>query len=226
MKRRLIAKYVLEGVIMQLSNCVKYGIRCRNPPALTTGILHTLGLSNYEIRSFWRSIKKRIERGEASLTLLKYHDVEFKIELEFKSGGACYIDHETYIDVHDCSLYGDNAKMLTNINKIYLFIKGYVSGEMFIKFNVIYLLKKLTDIGEVDTANALLGIARDFIEGVVSEKKLQAVSYVLRSLLKFSKELGELMVYIPKNLNEVFAYIPVLRCFYRQIVLQVKTASP
>lgn len=212
---RLIAKYILEGMLTQLRNCLELNILCRNPPALTTKLLYELGLNDYDVRSFWRTLRRFINEGRNSIVLLKYGDVVFKIEVDIKKGGICYVYPNAYMEIHDCIEYRGKARLIPNSNNLYLYVTGSVSGELFIRANAVFLLKKLIDVCGGRVVENLVSVARKLIEDDFNASDLQLMNNVFISLMRFNRELKELMIHLPRNEGELVNLIPALRKFLK-----------
>lgn len=214
-KSRFIAGYILEGMLMQLRNCLELNALCRNPPALTTKLLYELGLSDYGVRSFWRVLRRFINEGHNSIVLLRHGNVEFRIEVDVKKGGVCYIYPNAYMDIYDCVEYRGRARLISNSNNLYLYVTGLVDGEVFIKMNAIFLLKKLIDMCGGKVAEDLVGAARKLIEGDFNVLDLQLINNVFITLMRFDREFKELRIRLPRNEGELVNLVPALRKFLK-----------
>ncbi|MEM4685355.1 MAG: hypothetical protein QW133_04485, partial [Sulfolobales archaeon] len=82
--------------------------------------------------------------------------------------------------------------------------------ELFIKVNVVYLLKKLVDLGEARTVNSIRKVAEKLITKSFTFDTLPYINDLINTLLRFNRELRELIVYIPKNDADFIRLIPLL----------------
>lgn len=202
---------MLDSIYAQLDGCLRFGLICRNVPAATSATLRSLGLNEYEVRYFWEVMRGCIDEGYDSITVLKYRDVVFKVGLTFKQGSICFIPPSLSVDEYECrelNIYG--LRLVSNSNILYVYVKGYLGGDLFIKVNGVYLLKKLADLGEFKTMNVIKKLARRVLEGGFSISDLHEASEIVRTLRKFSNELRELMIYVPLDLNDMLRHAPAL----------------
>lgn len=202
-------KYVLDSMFIQLDNCIALDAVCRDPPATTSTILRTLGLSEYEIRSFWNIAKRRIRDNSHAITVFKYRNISFKVVVEVRSGASCFITPTSFIDEFDCREF-PQARQLTNLNMLYVYVNGYRNDELFIKVNGVYLLKKLVDLGETRTVNSIRMVAEKLLSRSFTFDAIPYINDLINTLLRFNRELKELMVYIPKNDADFIRLIPLL----------------
>ncbi|MEM0361832.1 MAG: hypothetical protein QXT01_03355 [Sulfolobales archaeon] len=208
-KTSKFVKYVLDSIFIQLDNCITLNAVCRDPPATTSAILRTLGLSEYEIRSFWNIAKRRIRDKLHTITIFKHRNISFKVVVEVRSGSSCFIAPTSFIDEFDCQEF-PQARQLTNLNMLYVYVNGYRNDELFIKVNVVYLLKKLVDLGEARTVNSIRKVAEKLITKSFTFDTLPYINDLINTLLRFNRELRELIVYIPKNDADFIRLIPLL----------------
>ncbi|MEM0504970.1 MAG: hypothetical protein QXN19_04040 [Sulfolobales archaeon] len=196
-------------MFIQLHNCVVLNLVCRDPPSTTSALLRHLGLNEYDIRSFWNTAKRKIGNNTNEVTIFKHKNVAFNVEIEIRSGSSYYIPPTTFIDEFD---YQETtfAKQITNLNMLYVYLKGYLNNELFIKVNGVYLLKKLIDLGEVKTVNSIRIIAKKLLDNSFTFSDLIHLNNLVNTLLRFNNELKEIMVYVPKNNVDFLRYIPPL----------------
>jgi len=204
--------YLVDSIYSQLDNCIRLNILCRDPPATTSQILRSLGLNYYSIRRFWRLFKTYLGKGRNSITLYKYKDIVFRAEVEIKTEAICFIEPTVFIDKLECEELNHkyNSKLITNANTLYIYIKGYVNNELFIKINTIYLLKKLYDLGEVNTVNSIKILSKKLANNLLTFNDVKHLVNIFKTLLRFSCELREIGIYIPKDEYKTIRLIPIL----------------
>lgn len=207
---------------MQLNNCIAHNVLCRDPPATTSALLRRLGLSEYHIRRFWSIAKNKIKNKSNTVTIFKHRNVLFKVEFEIRLGSSCLIEPAAYIDEFDCQevMY---ARQITNLNMLYVYLKGYVNNELFIKINGVYLLKKLMDLGEVNSVNSIRTIAKRMLEKSFSFNDLTHVNNLVSTLLRFNRELKEIIIYVPKNDDDFLRLIPPLMDRFHQKIVNAES---
>jgi len=204
--------YLVDSMYSQLGNCIKLNLLCRDPPAVTSQILRSLGLNDYYIRRFWELFKNCLKEGRNSITLYRYKGIVFKAEVEVKTNAICFIEPTAFIDIFECEElnYKYNSKLITNANTIYIYVKGYVNNELFIKINAIYLLKKLFDLGETNTVNSIKILSKKLANNSLTFNDIKHIVNLFKTLLRFSCELREIGIYVPKDENETIRLIPIL----------------
>jgi len=136
----------------------------------------------------------------------------FRAEVEIKTEAICFIEPTVFIDKLECEELNHeyNSKLITNANALYIYIKGYVNNELFIKINTIYLLKKLYDLGEVNTVNSIKILSKKLANNLLTFNDVKHLVNIFKTLLRFSCELREIGIYIPKDEYKTIRLIPIL----------------
>ncbi|MEL9940876.1 MAG: hypothetical protein QXH86_07670 [Ignisphaera sp.] len=140
MKVSDVVKIAARGVYDQTINCVKYNLRCLDPPCLTSGMLDSYGLHNYSAKtSFWRAVENIIS---------KYNGVEiyrskfgsFKLFLHHGIEEAYRIENTNiYVDALDCDLVNCGITPRSHVLRVYL--EGAYSDRVVLKINVVTMAK-------------------------------------------------------------------------------------
>ncbi len=196
-------------MFVQLDNCIMLKAVCRDPPAVTSAILRSLGLNNYDIRSFWYTAKRKVRDKSYTLTVFRHRDVSFKVELEVRTGSSCFTPPTSFIDRFDCQEL-QSTKLITNLNMLYVYVKGYIDDELFIKVNGVYLLRKLVDLGEGNTVHSIRIITKKLLSKSFKFNDLVHVNNLVNTMLRFNQELRELIIYVPKSSADFLRLIPLL----------------
>lgn len=133
-------KIIVKGFYDQVMNCVKYNLRCLDPPCLTSGMLDAYGIHNYSAKtSFWRVVENIVDRYNGveifrsrfgSFKIALHHDIEETYRIE---------NTNIYIDLLDCDIGNCSITPRSHVLRIYL--EGAYSNRVVLRINVVTLAK-------------------------------------------------------------------------------------
>jgi len=210
--------FVLQSIDSQVRNCLKYGLACRDPPAINSLFLRgVLGLTEFRVKRFWRVVDAL---GNTKLTIYRVKNVEFDIQLVKERGPAYVINDVLFADIFDCETRRNTCREIANTNSLYLYISGYVGGSH-IKVNSVYVLKKIAEfypdcyVSLIELAHAL-ALSKDL------RKVIKGITCLFK-ILRGSKLLNEILPLIPRNINELLVISPILGKLANALTLKIPT---
>ncbi len=205
---REFAEIVLESIRRQVLNCITLKLYCRDPPAVTSITLRKIfQLNEYKVRKFWK-ICKRLCCKE--IKIFSLNDVEYYLKFVYRKGSIFYIKPDVFLDHLDCKSMNTSAcREITNINLLYLYIKGRIEGDE-ININVIYVLKKLAE-EDPKLLNELFNRISAFINHCTFTHLIILAKYVLYVVNRYSHILKAFLGYIPREWDELVMLSPPLK---------------
>lgn len=135
--------------------CRAMGLGCRDPPIATTGLLYSLGYSQYQVRSLWEALSSR---APLTAEVYRFHGVSFRLVVEHSLGpvyeARCPLGHLVPLDPVDAERKGETYT--PHSHRAHAYLEGGVGGAR-LRVNVVRLLFLLD----------LDGLAEPLVEGLV-----------------------------------------------------------
>ena len=196
---------ILGKAITALLECC-YGerLRCIDPPTATTGMLYSLGLYQYAIRSFW----KDLPLGVASIPVYKYLNTSFQIEVEHIVGPVRELRcGDRLIPVDRIDARSLETVFSPHSHAIYLRLAGRIEGNI-IRINIIRLAKLMETYDPGSVQRTLGGILKMYD----SRRMLRRLEGELLDYLKRWRGILRLILpYMPEREEELLKVSPILR---------------
>jgi len=207
---------LLKGVDHQVKGCLRYGARCRDPPAITSTFLRSvLGFSEFRVKRFWRVAKSLTGY---SLNVYRLRDAWFHLVLTVRRGGVLAVNGGDFFpDMFDCLKL--ECVEFTNENALYLYLEGGLGGEA-LRVNVVHVLTKLLSVRPScyeTLLNAVESVSKGDLRGGAS-----AVACLFRVLRDYSNALADIIPVIPKSLSELLLLSPALNAVVGKVRLGVR----
>ena len=218
---RTLTKIVARGVADQALKCVEYGLRCLDPPALTSGMLKRYGVhSEHTILSFWRALDRILEKVR-NLTIYKSKYMDFNLVLTHSLEDVYLVkDLGIYVDPVDCEDRECVAVPHTHVLKIYLV--GSYEGTPRIRINVVNLLS-IVIAREPEFRKCL----ENLVEDPTSVRRVVEIARCVYILLrKYNNVLARLMDRVPDRFSSFVNISPFLRSVLKALVPRTKPAPP
>ena len=168
--------------------CRAMGLGCRDPPIATTGLLYSLGYSQYQVRSLWEALSSR---APLAAEVYRFHGVSFRLVVEHSRGpvyeARCPLGHLVPLDPVDAERKGETYT--PHSHRAHAYLEGGVGGAM-LRVNVVRLLFLLD----------LDGHAEPLVEGLVEAaygKPAVLLDRVVGILDRYSGFLGLILPWVP-----------------------------
>jgi hypothetical protein len=195
---------LLKGVDAQVRGCVKYGARCRDPPAVTSTFLRSsLGFSEFRVKRFWRVARSLTGY---SLNVYRLRDAWFHLVPSVRRGAAYVVrGGDFFPDVFDCRAL--ECVEYTNENSLYLYLEGGLGGEA-LRLNVVYVLVKLLKVRPEcyeTILRAVESVSRGDLSGGVS-----GLICMFKVLRDYGNVLADIIPVVPRSPSELMLLSPAL----------------
>ncbi len=202
---------LLRGVDSQVRGCVKYGARCRDPPAVTSTFLrNSLGFSEFRVKRFWRVARSLTGY---SLNVYRLRDAWFHLVPSVRRGAAYVVrEGDFFPDVFDCMSL--ECVEYTNENSLYLYLEGGLGGEA-LRLNVVYVLRKLFMARPAcyeTIVRAVESVSKGDLAGGMS-----GLICMFRVLKDYGNLLADVIPVVPRSPSELMLLSPALRTIVARI---------
>lgn len=206
---------LLKGIDSQVRGCVKYGVRCRDPPAITSTFLRSpLGFSEFRVKRFWRVARALVGY---SLNIYRLRDAWFHLVPSIRRGAAYVVEGDDFFpDVFDCMRL--RCVEYTNENSFYLYIEGGLGGEA-LRLNVIHLLRKLLQVRPA-CYETILRSVRSVSKGDLAGG-MPGLICMFKVLRDYGNVLADIIPVVPKSPSELMLLSPALG----SIVAKIKSRN-
>ena len=218
---KTLTKIVARGVVDQALKCVEYGLRCLDPPALTSGMLKRYGVhSEHTILSFWRALDRVLERNR-SLSIYRSKYMDFSLLLMHSLEDVYLVkDLGIYVDPVDCEGRECVAVPHTHVLRIYL--EGSYEGTPRLKINIVNLLA-IVIAREPSFRSCLERLAED----PTSVRNVVEIARCVYGLLrKYDKVLARIMDRVPDKFSSFVNISPFLRSVLKALVSSSTSYTP
>ncbi len=205
LRNREYAEMVLESVAAVASCCNSLDLSCRDPPAVSSGLLQSLGYGQYRVRSFW----SRLPLGTMDVVLYRYEESEWALRLVHDRGPVCEVECEGLLvplDKFDCKRVG--TVFTPNSHRLFLRVWGHVEGNR-VEANLIRILVLLEEAlpGSLDT---IVSLARGALWGR-GESGLRLLEKIAGFIERWEGILEFFLPYVPRGLEGLERASPIVR---------------
>jgi len=202
---------LLSGVDTQVKGCVKYGVRCRDPPAITSTFLRrVVGFSEFRVKRFWKVARSVVGY---SLNIYRVRDAWFHLVPNVRRGAAYVVEGDNFFpDVFDCMEL--KCVEYTNENTFYLYIEGGLGGEA-LRVNLIHVLRKLLNVRPA-CYEAILRSVKSINVGDLNGG-VPGLICMFRVLRDYGNVLADVIPVVPKSPSELMLLSPALRSIVAKI---------
>lgn len=195
---------LLRGIDSQVRGCVRYGVRCRDPPAITSTFLRkSLGFSEFRVKRFWRVARSLTGY---SLNVYRLRDAWFHLVLSVKRGAAYVVEGDSFFpDIFDCARL--KCVEYTNENSLYLYLEGGMGGEA-LRVNVVHVLTKLLQVRPAcydAIVRSVDSVRRGDLGGAVP-----GFICLFRVLRDYGNLLADIIPVVPKSISELALLSPAI----------------
>ena len=207
-----VVRIIVCALRDQVRNCLKYGLRCLDPPVLTSGMLRRYGIkSDHTIVNFWHRVQTIVSRFE-HLEIYRSRHMVFALYMQHSLEDAYkLVDLDIYVDPIDCEHRQCLVAPHSHVLRIY-FVGNY--SNLNLKINVISLLK-LVSVKEPRFLTCLDRLAQD----PLSEDNIIRVSLCVLSILnKYRTFLARFIEKVPNTLTNLINLSPLLRSSIRRSI--------
>ncbi len=195
---------LIRSLDHQVKGCVKYDVRCRDPPAITSTFLRSvLGFSEFRVKRFWKVAKSLMGY---SLNIYRLRDAWFHLVLNVKKGAVFVIENDNFFpDMFDCVKL--KCVEYPNENVLYLYVEGGLGGEA-LRVNVVYILRKLFDLRPT-CYDTLIKSIESISEGNLIGG-MSGFICVFKILKDYGNILADILPVIPRSLSELMLLSPAI----------------
>lgn len=195
---------IIKGIDCQVKGCIKYDVRCRDPPAITSTFLrNVLGFSEFRVKRFWKVAKSLMGY---SLNIYRLRDAWFHLVLNVKKGAVFVVENDNFFpDMFDCMKL--KCVEYPNENVLYLYVEGGLGGEA-LRVNVVYILRRLLD-SRPTCYETLMKSVENINEGNLIEG-MSGFICVFRVLKDYGNILSDILPVIPRSLSELMLLSPAI----------------
>ena len=195
---------LIRGLDYQVKGCIKYDVRCRDPPAITSTFLrNVLGFSEFRVKRFWKVAKSLMGY---SLNIYRLRDAWFHLVLNVKKGAVFVVENANFFpDMFDCMKL--KCVEYPNENVLYLYVEGGLGGEA-LRVNVVYILRKLFDLRPT-CYETLMKSVENISEGNLIGG-MSGFICVFRILKDYGNILADILPVIPRSLSELMLLSPAI----------------
>ncbi len=174
----------------------------------TTRLLKSIGLSEYQERSYWKHAEDLSK--EHHTTLYKYGSIEFNLSFELKDAKIYHFD-SIPVDYIDCKILGGNCSITNRGHAFYIYVVGKIENSL-IKSNGINLIRLLS-ITNNELAFKLIKSIYSLINN--NQKGFENLANNLLNILKVPA-VALILPKLPKDFNELLKFSPQLRRIAKQ----------
>ncbi|RLG83474.1 MAG: hypothetical protein DRO18_07855 [Thermoprotei archaeon] len=208
---------LLKGIDTQVKGCIKYRLKCRDPPAVTSSFLRfKLNYTEFRVKRFWRIAKAY---HGYSLNVYRLRDAWFHLVILPKKGVAfTYDNYELFPDMFDCMRI--SCTEYPNENLLYIYLEGSLGGEA-LRLNLVYVLKKLFEVKPLCYETIIEGVKSMVSKGSYSEI-VKSMPCIFRLLREYGPLLSEILPVIPKTLNDLLLISPALGSIFLRLGIRVR----
>lgn len=191
-----------------VSCCVSLGLECRDPPLVSSGLLRSLGASQYRLRTFWNHIPE----GVHHVVLYRVRSSIFTLEAERLRGPVyevlCRNGLLVPVDERDRRrIPWEDLVFTSNSNLLFVRLHGEVYGNTF-KANIARVLAWLERANPGITGRAA-SLLEDLVWGRSDPEVL--VDGVLRLIGRWGNVLEFFLPVVPYSRGELLSVSPLLR---------------
>ncbi len=197
---KYLPDYLIQELYLKAKLCSKLNLHCIDTPIITSKTLPTS--DKLLIRKFWKKIKKFLNGYERRWFFFDNKLSRFAILLRIVKG-SINIAKSYRIGVTNVDCNSVECVSVTNTNMLYAYLEGYVDRLNYMRINLVYLLKKLIDIGDEKLVNNLVRLVQEIVKYYRGEV-----------------DFGQVMINLNDVINGMLTYNDVLRD-----VLQVNKLS-
>jgi len=202
---------LLRSIDHQVRECVRYGARCRDPPAVTTSMLKDLfELSEFRVKRFWK-VSESLSR--ARVEVYRVRGSEFYITLKRRKGSGYVVNNTFFPDTYDCDKLRRWCVEVANVNELYLYLEGVVEGES-MRVNVVFLMKKLAEASPKCYKN-IMALVRALSLGVGFEAVAGGVRCLVAVLRRYRGLIADVLPVVPRSVEEALLISPALNRVFK-----------
>ena len=191
---------LLGSLEAAVGGCRSLGLRCTDPPFMTSRLLERLGYGPYEQRSAWEYARSL---EGSPVELYKYLDVRFSLVVKVVSRKLLHIDGWMPADYIDCQLAGPRCRVSPRGMAALAYVDG-VAGGAEIRLNLVRLLHIL-DTYLPGSASRLVAAVRAAAAGDVA-----SLQGVVLDLLQ-NESVRVFLPKVPKDAAGLAALSPAIR---------------
>ncbi len=216
MPRASLSNYDIEIIINSsysiAKKCVELDLSCRDPPAVTTGVLYSLGYIQYHVRRFWRNVRDSL----GNYTLYKYHDAFYELSLGLETDGLYYLPLEDLampLDPLDKELIlrkRMDYEFAPRAYQLYVYVEGYYHNHITIRINLIRILTFLIKYHGQES----LDYAIHCVKQLVWKQDKSCLQTIYRDIVldtHIHGILGVVLPKVPRSFNELLLVSPLIR---------------
>ncbi|MCE4608514.1 MAG: hypothetical protein F7B61_06125 [Caldisphaeraceae archaeon] len=202
-------KSSLDCATKILKFCIEKNLRCRDAPIATTRLLKSIGLSEYQERSYWKHAEDLSK--EHRIILYKYGSIEFNLSFELKDVKIYHFD-SIPVDYIDCKILGGDCSITNRGHALYIYVVGKIENSL-IKSNGINLIRLLSI-----TNNELAFRLIESIYSLINNNNQKGFENLANNLLSILKvpAVALILPKLPKDFNELLKFSPQLRRIAKQ----------
>ncbi|MCE4599751.1 MAG: hypothetical protein F7C81_06100 [Desulfurococcales archaeon] len=218
MTRRALLKPLQVEMLVEASKvmipaCLRLGLQCRDPPLATTGMLYSMGHTQYSIRSLWRALEGFDEKN---IPIYKFHDVSFNIKILHIKETVCMINDEGILiplDKLDSDIIkrrGMHCTYAPRTHSVRLYVTGWISDHVHVYINVVRILVIMAQSDSIDTVNRLLNGVLDVVWNR-GYSDLEDELIKIFKLHKYSTVLSVILPYTPREKGDLLKISTIIR---------------
>ncbi len=185
-----VYKYIVCKVVESARVCYENNLRCVDVPVLSTYLLkRELGLDYRSVRKIWRLLSKTL-RGNSKLRVFETDSFYLDLVFSFRKGPV-YVDKELNVLIGEAD--AENMSECILIPKsllLYIDVEAQTLDNIYVKANLVYLFKKLYELGLSDLAVDLAKLSLTLLECIVFKRDL--IRSVLAQTVRVASELATL----------------------------------
>ncbi len=196
---------IIKSIRHDLKCCITEGIDCRDPPAITTSLLYSMGHGQYFVRSFWGKIPPELTR----VPIYKHRSSSFYLEFYHDIGTVYEIECDGWITPLD-RLDADkmNAIHTPNSHRLFIRISGYVENNS-ISVNLLRLLY-LLEIADRGSVWSFLDLLHKVLENP-NKGREELYASITGLVGRWDRVLRIILPKVPGDIDEVRKLSPLVR---------------
>jgi len=201
---RYIYEYIAYKTVELAALCSKLGLKCVDVPVVVTYTLkHDLDLEDRDVRRVWHLLGKTILHNKL-VRVFENDSFRFDLKLTLKKEPV-YVHRDLNIPVGRSDVKSKlscNYILIPRSHALYIDVEAKFSEQICIKINLVYLLKKLYELGFIELIENLLAVTLLVLRGVVFGRvhahsiltRVSKISSMLRAFRDILYELAQIEV--------------------------------
>ncbi len=199
-------KAVLRSIPVILNACSVYGSLCFDLPATTSPLLRCLGYSEYFVRRFWAVFD---ELSNLRIPLYTLRNTSFTLHIVHRKEGIPHIEGEC-IPIEDIVCFTHKLRCVRSphTHALYLYIEGSYSGRIFVRTNVLRVLRVM-NVWREQAPYQFIKLLDDFLDGTAGVDDL--LRFVFDTLIDNKRVMSLILPKLPLSTEELLKLSPLLR---------------